>query len=108
MSTQYGTSYRVINSETRVTVNARLVNLRNGKQLWSGAATASSNENSNNSSSGLLSMVINAAIAQIADTISDKGFDIDAIANTRLLSAATGQNGNILYGPRSPQYASRR
>lgn len=105
--TQYGTSYRVIDSETRVTVNARLVDLRNGKQLWSGTATASSNENSNNSSGGLLGMVINAAIAQIADTISDKGFDIGAIANTRLLSA-TGQNGDILYGPRSPQYASQR
>lgn len=105
--TQYGTSYRVIDSETRVTVNARLVDLRNGKQLWSGTATAFSNENSNNSSGGLLGMVINAAIAQIADTISDKGFDIGAIANTRLLSA-TGQNGDILYGPRSPQYASQR
>lgn len=104
--TQYGTSYRVIDSETRVTVNARLVDLRNGKQLWSGTATASSNENSNNSSGGLLGMVINAAIAQIADTISDKGFDIGAIANTLLLSA-TGQNG-VLYGPRSPQYASQR
>ncbi|NIG98561.1 MAG: DUF799 domain-containing protein [Serratia symbiotica] len=105
--TQYGTSYRVIDSETRVIVNARLVDLRNGKQLWSGTATASSNENSNNSSGGLLGIVINAAIAQIADTISDKGFDIGAIANTRLLSA-TGQNGDILYGPRSPKYASQR
>ncbi|MNR54710.1 hypothetical protein D3C85_1749430 [compost metagenome] len=52
-------------------------------------------------------MVISAAIAQIADTISDKGFDVGAIANTRLLSA-NGQNGAILYGPRSPHYASQR
>ncbi|BEN62844.1 lipoprotein [Serratia marcescens] len=104
--TQYGTSYMVISSETRVTVAARLVDLRNGKQLWAGIATASSNEGNNNSG-GLLGMVISAAISQIADTISDKGFDIGAIANTRLLSA-TGQNGAILYGPRSPHYASQR
>lgn len=104
--TQYGASYMVISSETRVTVAARLVDLRNGKQLWSGTATASSNEG-NNSSGGLLAMVISAAISQIADTISDKGFDIGAIANTRLLSA-TGQNGAILYGPRSPHYAGQR
>lgn len=105
--TQYGTSYMVINSETRVTVNAKLVNLRNGKQLWAGVASASSNENNNNSSGGLLGMVISAAVAQIVDTISDKGFDIGAIANTRLLSA-TGGNGAILYGPRSPHYAGQR
>jgi len=85
--TQYGTSYRVIDSETRVTVNAQLVDLSNGTQLWSGTSTASSNQNSNSSSDGLLSMVISAAIAKIADTISDKGFDIGAIANTWLLSA---------------------
>ncbi|WP_273890667.1 GNA1162 family protein, partial [Serratia marcescens] len=71
--TQYGTSYMVISSETRVTVAARLVDLRNGKQLWAGTATASSNEGNNNSG-GLLGMVISAAISQIADTISDKGF----------------------------------
>ncbi|MCP1104616.1 DUF799 domain-containing protein [Serratia nevei] len=105
--TQYGTSYMVISSETRVTVTARLVDLRNGKQLWAGSATASSNEGNNNNSGGLLGMVISAAISQIADTISDKGFDVGAIANTRLLSA-TGQNGAILYGPRSPHYASQR
>ncbi|WP_454877709.1 DUF799 domain-containing protein [Serratia inhibens] len=105
--TQYGTSYMVINSETRVTVNAKLVDLRNGKQLWAGVASASSNENNNNSSGGLLGMVISAAVAQIVDTISDKGFDIGAIANTRLLSA-TGGNGAILYGPRSPHYAGQR
>ena len=104
--TQYGTSYMVISSETRVTVAARLVDLRNGKQLWAGTATASSNEGNNNSG-GLLGMVISAAISQIADTISDKGFVVGAIPTPRLLSA-TGQNGAILYGPRSPHSASQR
>ena len=103
---QYGTSYKVIDSETRVTVKARLLDLRSGKLLWSGGATASSSENNNNNGGGLLSMVISAAISQIANTLSDKGYDIGAIANTRLLSA--GRDGAILYGPRSPHYASQR
>jgi len=46
--TQYGTSYQVINSDTRVTANAKLVDLRNGALLWSGSATASNTENQNN------------------------------------------------------------
>ncbi|OMQ24453.1 DUF799 domain-containing protein [Serratia oryzae] len=104
--TQYGTSYIVIGSETRVTVNAKLVDLRTGKQLWAGSATASSNENNSNSGGGLVGILVTAAINQVVDTISDKGFDIGAIANTRLLSA--GEDGAILYGPRSPKYAGQR
>ncbi|WP_156293900.1 DUF799 domain-containing protein [Serratia oryzae] len=104
--TQYGTSYIVIGSETRVTVNAKLVDLRTGKQLWAGSATASSNENNSNSGGGLVGILITAAINQVVDTISDKGFDIGAIANARLLSA--GEDGAILYGPRSPKYAGQR
>ncbi|MFZ1872847.1 DUF799 domain-containing protein [Serratia sp. D1N4] len=104
--TQYGTSYIVIDSETRVTVNAKLVDLRTGKQLWAGSATASSNENNNNSGGGLVGMLITAAVAQVVNTISDKGYDIGAITNTRLLAA--GQDGGILYGPRSPKYANQR
>jgi len=40
--TQYGTGYRVIASETRVTAQARIVDLRTGQLLWQGGATASS------------------------------------------------------------------
>lgn len=104
---QYGTSYIVISSETRVTVNAKLVDLRSGKLLWAGSTTASSNEGDNNNGGGLLSMVINAAITQISNTISDKGFDVGAIANARVLSA-NGTDGAILYGPRSPKYTGQR
>ncbi len=99
---EYGTSYVVISSETAVTVSASLVDLRTGVQLWQGKARASSSEQQNNSGGGLVGMLVVAAINQIAETITDKGFEIAAITSSRLLSSDT-YNG-LLYGPRSPSY----
>ena len=39
---EYGTKYLVIGSDTRVTVEGRIVDLRNGAVIWEGKATASS------------------------------------------------------------------
>ena len=99
---EYGTSYVVISSETAVTVSASLVDLRTGVQLWQGKARASSAEQQNISVGGLVGMLVVAAINQIAETITDKGFEIAAITSSRLLSSDT-YNG-LLYGPRSPSY----
>ncbi|MGP2408038.1 DUF799 domain-containing protein [Yersinia sp. 2545 StPb PI] len=98
---QYGTSYQVITSDTRVTANAKLVDLRNGKLLWSGSATASSNEG-DNSSAGVIGMLVQAAVTQISNTLTDRSHDIAGVTSTRMLTAGT-PNG-ILYGPRSPNY----
>ncbi|CNK42434.1 DUF799 domain-containing protein [Yersinia aldovae] len=98
---QYGTSYQVITSDTRVTANAKLIDLKTGKLLWSGSATASSNEG-DNSSGGIIGLLVQAAVTQISNTIADKSHDIAGITSTRMLSAGT-PNG-LLYGPRSPQY----
>lgn len=98
---QYGTSYQIISSDTRVSATAKLVDLKTGKVLWSGGATASSNEG-DNSSGGIIGMLVQAAVSQIANTMTDKSHDIAGITSTRMLSAGT-PNG-ILYGPRSPQY----
>ncbi|CNL09089.1 DUF799 domain-containing protein [Yersinia alsatica] len=98
---QYGTSYQVITSDTRVTANAKLVDLRTGKLLWSGSATASSNEG-DNSSGGVISMLVQAAVTQISNTLTDRSHDIAGVTSTRMLTAGT-PNG-ILYGPRSPNY----
>ncbi|AOR63104.1 DUF799 domain-containing protein [Pectobacterium wasabiae] len=99
---EYGTSYIVINSETRVSADARLVDLRTGKLLWSGSATASSNEQQSNSNGGIIGILVQAAVNQIADTISDKGHDIAGVTSARLLAA--GRSRGMLYGPRSLQY----
>lgn len=98
----YGTSYVVISSETRVTVSASLVDLETGNVLWTDAATASSAEQQNGNSGGLVGMLVQAAVSQIFETVTDRGFDIAAMASNRLLSADS-YNG-FLYGPRSPKY----
>lgn len=99
---EYGTSYMIISSDTRVTASARLVDLRTGQQLWSGKATASSSEQSSSSGS-LVGMMVQAVIEQIASTLTDKGHQISGITSARLLSA--GVPNGILYGPRSPHFA---
>ncbi|PHM39037.1 lipoprotein [Xenorhabdus mauleonii] len=104
--TQYGTQYQIISSDTRVSATAKLVDLRTGKQLWSGIATASTNENNNNSGGGLVGMLISAAISQIANTVMDRGHDIAGITSNRLLGA--GGYGRLLYGPRSEFYGKEK
>lgn len=99
---EYGTSYVVISSETRVTVSATLVDLRSGIVLWQSAASASSAETRGNNGGGLVGMLVEAAVSQILETVTDRGFDIAAITSNRLLSSEL-HNG-LLHGPRSPKY----
>jgi len=99
--TQYGTSYQVISSDTRVSAAVRLVDLRTGKELWTGIATASSNEGQSNNGGSLLGMLITAAVTQIAHSATDKSWDVAQVASARLFSAGPG---GLLYGPRSPKY----
>ncbi|HBK00637.1 MAG TPA: hypothetical protein DDZ62_12190, partial [Delftia acidovorans] len=53
----YGTSYAVISSASVVTLEARLVDLRTGTQLWDGSATASSAEGQS-SGGGLVGILV--------------------------------------------------
>ena len=99
--TEYGTSYQVISSDTRVTADAKLVDARTGALLWSGSATASSAEN-NSSSNGIIGALVSAVVNQIVDTMTDKSYAIAGVTSIRLLSA--GKPNGILYGPRSPKY----
>lgn len=99
---RYGTNYVVLSSETIVTISATLVDLRSGAVLWQDKASASSAENRGNSGGGLVGMLVEAAMNQIIETITDRGFDIAGISTNRLLFAE-GHNG-LLYGPRSPKY----
>ena len=99
---QYGTSYAVVLSETRVTAEGRLVDLRSGKTLWAGSATASSNEGNGNSGGGLVGLLVKAVVSQIVDSLSNRGHAIAGITSNRLLAA--GRPNGLLYGPRSPLY----
>lgn len=95
--TEYGAKYQVFDSVTAVRATARLVDLRSGKQIWSGSGYASDAQNNNNN--GVIGMLISAAVKQIASNISDKSHDIAVLAGASLLTAS-GANGAILPGPR--------
>lgn len=99
---QYGTAYAVISSETRVTAEGRLVDLKTGATLWTGSATASSAEGQNNSGGGLVGLLVKAVVNQVVETLSNRGHQIAGMTTQRLLAA--GRPNGILYGPRSPMY----
>lgn len=102
--TDYGTSYRVISSATIVTASAKLVDLKSGATLWTGSASASSEEGNHNSG-GLIGALITAAVKQIINSsMDDAGYPIAGITGQRLLSA--GHSAGLLYGPRSPLYGT--
>ena len=99
---KYGTTYRILNSESLVAAQAKLVDLKTGKTLWTGSAQASSAESQNQQSGGLAGLLITAIIKQIVASTFDESHQIAGITTTRLLSA--NPNGGLLYGPRSPHY----
>jgi len=96
--TDYGTSYQVIQSVTRVTATARLVDLRSGKEIWQGFATANDAEDGNNNNGGIIGMLVTAAVKQIASNVSDKAHTIADVTSARLL--AQNEQGGLLTGPR--------
>jgi hypothetical protein len=98
---RYGTTYKVISSETAVAVDAKLVDLRSGATLWAGTASASSAEQ-NNGGGGLAAMLVTAVVNQIVNSATDAGFTYAGVANQRLLGAPI-VNG-MLYGPRSVHF----
>ncbi|MCH9828207.1 MAG: DUF799 domain-containing protein [Gammaproteobacteria bacterium] len=103
--TKYGTVYVLLNSESVVTAEARLIDLRSGATLWEGSASASSAESRGATSGGLVGLLVAAVVNQIADNLADASHRVAATTSQRLLSA--GQPGGILYGPRSPKYQTQ-
>ena len=99
---RYGSVYQVISSETAVTLQAKLVDLRSGALLWEGSATASSAEQSGSNQHGLIGLLVKAVIEQIISASTDRSHPMAGLASQRLLSA--GQPNGLLFGPRSPQY----
>lgn len=99
---KYGTSYAVIASETRVEVEARIVDLRSGDLLWEGRAAASSSEQQQQSQGGIVGLLVAAVVKQIVGTATDASYRYAEIADQRMLGAPR-VNG-VLPGPRSPLY----
>lgn len=99
---RYGTTFMVVSSDVTVSADARLVDLKTGKLLWSGSASASSSEQQNNNNSGgLVGLLVAAVINQIANNLTEQSHTYAGLTSQRLL--APRPNG-LLYGPRSPLY----
>lgn len=100
--TKYGTVYQVLDSHTTVSAEARLVDLKTDKVLWTGTATASTAEQQNQNQGGLAGMLITAMVKQIVGTVTDQSHPMAGLTSQRLLSA--GRLNGMLHGPRSPHY----
>lgn len=100
----YGTSYMLINSVTRVSVAATLVDLNTGAVLWQKSAAAAND--SGGGGGDLIGMLVSALVKQIADSVSDASFDLSARTDAILFS--TDCRDCLLYGPYSPRYGQDR
>lgn len=100
---RYGSVYKVVSSDATVEVEAKLVNLKTGQQLWDGKAVASTAEQNNSSQGGLVGLLVKAVIDQIANNLTERSHQVAGIAGQRLLTAGT-PNG-LLPGPRAPAAA---
>lgn len=97
--TDWGTSYQVLNSVTRISIEARLVDAETGVLLWQGRRTMS--QSSSSGGGGFVSMLVGAVANQVVTTISDPSRGIARAANELML----GPGGSLLVGPYHPQYA---
>jgi hypothetical protein len=95
----------VIDSVTTVTAKARLVDLRSGKEIWQGSATATDNEQGNNNNNGVIGILVSAAIKQISDNVTDKAHTVAGLTSNRLL--AQNEQGGLLTGPRYKLVSAR-
>jgi hypothetical protein len=104
--TQYGSVYQVVDSTTVVAASAKLVDLKTGDVLWQGSGRATGKEVGTNISvgSGLVSMLVQAAVKQAAHSLTDESRDVAALTSSRLLNA--GPPNGLLYGPRSPRFGT--
>lgn len=100
--TQYGTVYKVLSSATTVSAQARLVDLKTDAVLWTGSASASTEEQQNQNQGSLAVLLISAIVKQIADTVTDQSHPMAGLTSQRLLRS--GRSHGLLHGPRSPHY----
>jgi len=103
--TKYGAVYTVLNSEVVVSAKARLVDLKSGKLLWEGSASASSEEGKNNNAGGIIGALVTAVVKQVINNVTDSSYPVAGTTTARLLFARP--NG-MLYVPRSPKYQSEQ
>jgi len=96
---EWGTKYKVIDSQTIIYVYAKLIDTDTGNQIWQNASKVvkSSNDNANN----IVEMLIAALVNQILSNFFDPTIDVAHVVNRRLYY--NGYNG-LLQGKYHPQF----
>src|SRR5688572_23671191 len=95
----WGTAYRVIDSSTEVTIEAHLVDVASGTELWVGEHTTSVSSSSGQSS--ILGMLVSAVVNQLATSVADPSADVARRANHELFWS---DHHGLLLGPHHPEY----
>lgn len=98
---EYGVNYQVFDSVTKVSVEGKLIDLRNGKTLWEGETTVQDNGSHFNSGNPLIDLVA-VAVKQISNQVADNGYNVAGLADATLLQ--TAKDKGLLYGPYHPSY----
>jgi hypothetical protein len=99
---EWGTSYQLVNSQTKVLVDCYMVDVDTGTEIWRVSRSAVYNSNSGDVSlPGIIINSILALVEQIASDVSDYATDVGAQVNGSL---ASGYDG-MLIGPYHPRYA---
>lgn len=83
----WGTSYRVIDSSTTVSIQSTLVDVRTGRVLWKGSATQVDSSMASTSSGTLLDPILwltGALVHQVASALSDPSHSLARSANHEL------------------------
>ena len=94
---EYGTDYLLLDSQTTVSVNARLVDVKTAQQIWNGEASFTQSSGGNS----LAEMLVSAAISQIINSSTDAAHGVSRTTNQALVNQP-GQG--LLYGHRHPMH----
>lgn len=100
--TDWGTSYQVIQSVTRIALEARLVDADTGALLWEDSAVAQ--QSSNSGGGGLVGALAGALVNQVVTSIDDPSRSIARGANWTLLGP---DRSSLVVGPYHPAYAEQ-
>jgi hypothetical protein len=95
----WGTSYRVLDSATEVTASARLVDVASGVEIWHGQNSAV--YSSSSGQSDILGMLIGAVVNQVMTSVSDPSLDVARDCNAGLFCR---EDHGLLYGPYNKEY----
>ncbi len=99
----YGSKYYLINSSTKVSATARLVDVKTGEELWSDSVTQV--VSSSDSGGGIVGMLVSAAVTQVLNTATDAAHDVSRMTNQKMFTTS-GQG--LLYGPLHKKFQTEK